>query len=219
MANPGRGEVALVVAGARITLRFTIGALASLQDAWGYPYSPEGFQAFSSRLQALAREDMASVVSHGGRSSMASLRDVSAAAALLGQGREDEIRSVVARAISLALTPPASTDEPPQKNEPFSWESLLDVALKSGMSPREVWDETPRSVTQFITAARWRRDREWEMVWLNAAWSRMGAKMPALSSIVGKSAPAGAKLSGDDAVALIAAVWGTPLVDPAKAAN
>lgn len=219
MANPGRGEVALVVSGARITLRFTTSALVSLQDAWGYPYSPEGFQEFSARLQAAAATDLPMVVSYGGQGALGALRDVSVASALLGQAREDETRSAVARALTLAFPPPAP--DRAEKAEPFSWESLLEVALRCAIPPRTFWTETPRGVTQLISAATWRRDREWEMVWLNAAWSRMGAKLPALSSVLskGKSQGGGLKLTADAAVTLIAAVWGTPLIDPNKAAN
>lgn len=217
MANPGRGEVALVVSGARITLRFTTSALVSLQDAWGYPYSPEGFQALSARLQALAGQDLATVVSYGGQGALGALRDVSVAAALLAQVREDVIRAGVARALELAFPPP--DPDRAEKSEPFSWESLLKVALQCGIPPRTFWSETPRGITQLISAATWRRDREWEMVWLNAAWSRMGAKLPALSSLMTKAPSGGQKLTADAAVTLIAAVWGTPLIDPSKAPN
>lgn len=193
VVNPGRGEVALVVgAGVSLTLRFTTGALSSLQEALGFPHTAEGCALLFAQLETLELEDLPLVVFHGlVDRDRDPLRSVDAIEKLIFDGvdlsRMSAVTTAVTKAIKLSFPEheaEAKTQGQAKNVESFSWASLKRAALRHGLTTDEFWNLTPREVREAIRAAAWRKDDSMAQTWLGAAWSRQGAKLPPITDFV-----------------------------------
>lgn len=216
MVNPGRGEVALVVGrGVSLTLRFTTGALSSLQTAFGFPYTAEGCAQLFQRLDSLDLADYPAAVfcASADRAGFPTLESIELL--LLGGGdltRVDAIRTAVSLALRLSFPDPEAKKANP-KGELFSWSALKRAALRAGITNEAFWIMTPREVREVILAAAWRKDDSMAQTWLGAAWSRDGAKLPSITDFVSEEyAPKNAPKKPTDLLSL-AKAWGSNVYD------
>lgn len=219
VVNPGRGEVALVVgAGVSLTLRFTTGALSSLQEAFGFPHTAEGCALLFARLSDLKPLDLPVAVFHGlAHRDRAVMKNVGVVATLLAMepvGAAASWSSVLSHALRLAFPDPEGEKKKAAVAAPaFSWSALKLAALRAGMTTEDFWRSTPREIREVIRAASWRNDQAMATTWLGAAWSRQGTKMPALSDFVSEEyAPKPQPRSSPDLVTL-AKAWGSNVYD------
>lgn len=220
VVNPGRGEVALVVgAGVSLTLRFTTGALSSLQEAFGFPHTAEGCALLFAHMDNLDLEDLPLVVfggmSHRDRDRFPTVDSIEK---LIYDGVDLSRITAVTTAVSTATRlsfPEVDAEKAPaaaRPAEPFSWSALKRAALRAGLSIDEFWSLTPREVREAIRAAAWRKDDSMAQTWLGAAWSRAGAKLPPITDFVGDEYSQKPKPKSPDLLSL-AKAWGSNVYD------
>lgn len=215
VVNPGRGEVALVVgAGVSLTLRFTTGALSSLQEAFGFPHTAEGCAQLFARLDNLELEDLPLVVFNGMAERDRQLfQSVDAVEKLIFKA--SAVTNAVTKAIRLSFPEPDPTEKAQgqAKGEPFSWAALRRAALRHGLTIYEFWNLTPREVRETIRAAAWRKDDSMAQTWLGAAWSRQGTKLPPITDFVSDEYSQKPKPKATIDLLSLAKAWGSNVYD------
>lgn len=214
MVNPGRGDVTLQVQpGVEVTLRFTCGALASLQTALGLPWSAEGFAALFKRISSPRIGDEAHIVVCGVHSIGG---DPVAATSVLVTLPPRERLEFYGRAVIAAfpLPDPHASEEP---SAPFDWDTFCASALRWGMTEAEFWASTPRQVSRFILGAQDRHDQALDLARLTGVFARaMAKRLPDLGPMyMGTRRKKRAKkpVDPDLAVMLMALAWGSTLRD------
>ncbi len=220
MVNPSRGEVALAVnAEVTLTLRFTAGALSSLQEAFGI--SRDGFREFVARA---TRPDAAEWVLMFFAATRAHHRaevpQLSDAATVWSRLQTFEARTAVLKAFGACWPLADATAVPASDPAPFTWDGLLRDGLRAGLSVRSVWELTPREIAETINAAQWRRDlayrRSIEQAYLTAAWSR-SKRLPSLKEVLPPDShhltPAERRARANRAFWKVAQAWGAQVTD------
>ena len=206
MANPARGEAALVIAGAPYTLRFVMASFPEMEDALGEPLDAVYERLTTGRVGL----DDARVVLWGGLRATCPGLALEDAGPLVDRAfRADGFSALVTGLVAgLAAAQPDPTpdddedgedldsdedDEPDDDDTPAAgatWEALHAAAVTAGMDPERFWQLTPREVAREMRALQ-RRDETLarRIAWHTVRFTRM-KRVPALVDVLPSTRPA-----------------------------